>query len=328
MTEQTESKGLVLGKFMPPHNGHAYLIDFARHYVDSLTVYVDSLENQPIPGALRANWLRELFPSTRIVHPEDQNPQYPNEHPDFWQVWRSSLLKATGGPIDYLFASEDYGVKLAEVIGATFVPVDVARGNVQISATEIRQDPLTHWEFIPRAVRPYFLKRVCIFGPESTGKSTLAANLAKHYGTIAVPEYARTHLELRDGEISEHDFLPIARGQIANEESLAYQADKLLFCDTDLIATTIWSDWLYGKCDAWIEEQAEMRKYDLYLLTDVDVPWVEDVVRYLPEERKSFFDRCTQELSKRNRPFHIVRGSWEERFQSAVEAVDRLVLGR
>ncbi|MEM7475434.1 MAG: AAA family ATPase [Planctomycetota bacterium] len=325
MTEKKRTRGLVLGKFMPPHNGHAYLIDFARHYVDSLTVYVDSLATQPIPGAVRASWLRQMFPDTTVVHPDIENPQYPNEHPDFWQIWRNSLLSATEGPVDYIFASEEYGLKLAEVIGATFVPVDISRESVQISATKIREDAFANWSYLPQIVRPYFLKRICIFGPESTGKSTLTANLARHYKTIAVPEYARTHLELRNGEISVEDMLPIARGQMANEDALAFQAERLLFCDTDLIATTIWSDWLFGECDAWIESQADERKYDLYLLTDVDVPWIEDKVRYLPEERKSFFERCEKELTKRQRPFHVVSGSWEERFQSATRAVDQLL---
>lgn len=328
MTVKTGSTGLVIGKFMPPHNGHVYLIDFARHYVDTLTVYVDSLAVQPISGAQRAEWLRHMFPAVRVKHPDHENPQYPDEHPDFWQIWKSCLLEATGGPVDYLFASEDYGVKLAEVLGATFVPVDISRSAVPISGTQIREDPLTHWEHIPRAVRPYFAKRVCIFGPESTGKSTLALDLATHFKTVAVQEYARTHLELQGGEISAIDIPAIARGQMAAEDALAPNANRLLFCDTDLLATTIWSDWLFGSCEDWIVKEAERRRYDLYLVTDVDVPWVADQVRYLPEERGSFFRRCVEELEKRNRPFHIVRGTWEERLQSAITAVESTCIGR
>lgn len=326
MTDLKPTTGLVLGKFMPPHNGHVYLIDFARHYAEKVTIYVDSLASQPISGSLRAAWLRQMFPDVRVQHPDSENPQYPHEHPNFWQIWKESLLRAADGSVDYLFASEDYGAKLAEVLGATFVPVDIKRSTVPISGTEIREDPLAHWQHLPRIVRPHFAKRVCVFGPESTGKSTLTTNLANHFNTIAVPEYARTHIEMRNGEIDAGDIPLIARGQIASEDALAFGANRILFCDTDLLTTTIWSDWLFNSCEQWIREEAERRTYDLYLVTDVDVPWVEDQVRYLPEERRSFFDLCIGQLTQRNRPFHIVRGSWDERLRSAIDAVQARVL--
>jgi len=109
----SNTKGLVIGKFMPPHKGHVYLTEFANNYVDDLTIFVDFLTSQPIPGMLRKQWMSEMFPSATVKHSFKDLPQYPEEHPDFWEIWRDSLLEATGGPVDYLFASEDYGVKLA-----------------------------------------------------------------------------------------------------------------------------------------------------------------------------------------------------------------------
>jgi len=317
----SNTTGLVLGKFMPPHQGHVSLVEFASHYVDDLTVFVDFLPSQPIPGMLRKQWMAELFPNANVKHSLKEHPQYPEDHPDFWEIWRDSLLEATGGPVDYLFASEDYGVKLAEVIGATFVPVDIARSAIPTSGTEIREDPLANWEYLPRVVRPYFAKRVCVFGPESTGKSTLTENLARYFNTVAVPEYARTHIELRGGELDVTDIPLIARGQMAVEDALAFNANRLLFCDTDLLTTYIWSSWLFESCESWIVDEIDNRSYDLYLLTDVDVPWVPDQVRYLPEERKSFFQRCRDELEKRGRPYHVVSGSWEHRLETAIQAV-------
>lgn len=325
MTDASPTRGLVLGKFLPPHNGHVYLIDFARSYVDSLTVAVDSLSNQPIPGELRVRWLRRMFPDVRVVLLPGENPQYPHEHQDFWSIWRNVLTAAIDGPLDFLFASEDYGVRLSQEMNATFVPVDICRNEIPISGTQIREQPLTHWEQIPREVRPYFVKRVCLFGPESTGKSTLARKLATHFHTVAVPEYARTHIEHHNGRLELSDIPLIARGQMAVEDALMYNANRVVFCDTDLITTTIWSDWMFRSCPAWIHHEAEKRNYDLYLLNDVDIPWIEDQVRYLPEERVSFFERCRQELETRNRPYHVVSGSWSERFDSAVAAVSSLL---
>lgn len=321
----SRTRGMVLGKFMPPHTGHRYLFDFARHYVDDLTIVVETERDQPIPGHLRFQWVRDMCPNVRVVHLTDENPQDPSEHPEFWQIWHDSLRRILPFDPDYVFASEEYGWKLAEVLNAQFVPVDIDRSVMPVSGTAVRENPLENWEYIPRVARPYFVRRVCVFGPESTGKSTLAQNLAEHYGTCHVPEYARTHLELRGGELREADMEHIARGQMASEDAIAFTANRLLICDTDLLTTTIWSDWLYGRCPDWISAEANRRRYDLYLVTDVDVPWVEDCVRYLPEERQSFLDRCISELKRDGRPFVRLSGSWQQRFDAAVAAVDDML---
>lgn len=316
---------MVLGKFMPPHLGHVYLFDFARHYVEQLAIVVETERNQPIPGELRYQWVCEMFPQVQVVHLTDENPQDPSEHPNFWQIWRDSLTRVLPFSPDYLFASEDYGWKLAEVLGVQFVPVDIERNIVPISGTAVRDDPLKHWQYLPRVARPYFAKRVCVFGPESTGKSTLSRLLADHYQTSYVPEYARTHIESRGGKIEAADIPLIARGQLASEDSIAFNANRVLFCDTDLLTTKIWSHWLFQSCPSWIEVEAQKRHYDLYLVTDVDVPWVADIARYLPEERKSFFDRCLQELAAQNRDYVVLSGDWEERLATALTAVDSLL---
>lgn len=323
----TPSRGMVLGKFYPPHLGHLYLVDFARHYVDELAVVVETARHQSIPGELRFQWMRELcaHENITVLHLTDENPQDPSEHPDFWQIWNNSLRTLLPWQLNFVFASEDYGWKLAETLGAQFVPVDIARSVMPVSGTEVRTRPLANWKFIPRPVRPYFALRVCIFGPESTGKSTLTQRLADHFQTEYVPEYARTHLEPRNGEIQPSDIDMIARGQMASEDALVRNSNQIMFCDTDLLATTIWSEWLYGSCPDWIKEEANHRTYDLYLVTDVDVPWVSDCVRYLPEERKSFLNKCLSTLQQNNRPYRLLSGSWETRFQTAVDAVQELL---
>lgn len=317
--------GMVLGKFMPPHLGHVYLVDFARHYCDALTVVVEHVKDEPIPSALRFAWMRELFPTVQVVHLQEENPQQPSEHPDFWNIWKRSLQRILPYQPDLLFASESYGPKLASVIGADFVPVDPARSIMPISGTKVRERPLTHWQYLPECVRPYFLKRVCVFGPESTGKSTLAAQLARHLETQLVPEYARTLIELQNGDIRAGNMPTIARGQLASEDALARKANRVLVCDTDALTTSIWSDVLFGSCPDEITALAAQRSYDLTLLLDVDVPWVADVVRYLPDERRAFFERCQRTLEAHARPYVIVRGSWEERWQIARTAVEQLL---
>lgn len=317
--------GMVLGKFLPPHKGHLYLAEFAQNFVDTLYVVVGTLASEPIVGALRYQWMKQMLPQCEVLHLTDENPQEPSEHPDFWQIWQNSLEAILPQKPDFVFASEPYGYKLAEVLGAQFVPVDLTRSNIGVSGTAIRENPLENWQYIPWPVRDHYLKRVCIFGPESCGKSTLAKDLASHFDTCYVPEYARAYLEQKDGELVQQDIPVIARGQAASEDALARHAKAVIFCDTDPLTSQIWSEFLYQQVDESIAQLANTRQYDLYLLCDVDVPWVEDKVRYLPNDRQNFHQLCEQKLIAGNRPFVKICGDWQQRLQLAIGAVQQLL---
>jgi NadR type nicotinamide-nucleotide adenylyltransferase len=226
---------------------------------------------------------------------------------------------------DYLFTSQDNGRQMADSLGCRHIAVDPQKLVIPANSRQIETNPLQYWQYLPSCVRPHYLRKVCIFGPESTGKTTLTVNLAKHFQTIAVPEYARPYLEAQDNNLSQEDLPFIVRGHIASEEALAHEASKVIFSDTDIITTVIWSNWLYGNCDPWIEKKADERQYDLYLITDVDVPWVEDPLRYLPEDRQNFLDYCIKELEKRDRPYVRISGSWKQRLDTAIKAVENLL---
>ena len=321
---------MILGKFMPPHDGHQYLIEFGRQYCDRLVVLVCSLPDDPISGRLRHRWVREMFPWVDVIHIAEVLPQEPSEHPDFWPIWKRVVEEAVQERIDYVFASEAYGTPLAEVLGAKFVPVDPGRELVGVSGTAVRADPLGHWGLLPRPVRTHYLKRVCIIGPESTGKSTLARDLAAAFNTLYVHEYARNLLSPKAGVCEADDIERIVRGQTAAEDALASQANRVLFCDTDVLTTMIWSEVLFGSCPRWVGDLADRRAYDLYLLTDIDAPWVDDGERYLGKtgQRSDFFNRCRRALDERQRPYRIIRGDWNARFAAAVEAVQELLRTR
>lgn len=318
-------RGLIIGKFMPPHKGHKYLVDFASYHVDELVVLVCSIKSEPIPGRLRHEWMKKEFPQVEVRYVDDENPQEPHEHERFWEIWHDTICKALPEGADYVFASESYGAKLAKVLGMKFVPVDLSRSLVKTSGSEIRKNPLKSWDYILPSAKPYFLKKVCVFGPESTGKSTLTKMLAEHYNTVYANEYARGYLDLKGGKCSYKDIKFIAQGQIASEEALAKQANRVLFTDTDVLTTTIWSDILFGKCPAWVRKEAKKRSYDIYLLLDTNVPFVPDTQRYLPDERQLSLERCVEELEKHGKNYVLISGSWEERFKKAIEQVDRLL---
>lgn len=307
--------GLVLGKFLPPHAGHVYLIEHALRCVDRLTVVVGTLAREPIPGALRFAWMTELFPRATVVHLTDENPQEPSEHPAFWAIWKASIQRVVPEPIDVVFASEPYGARLAEDHGARFIPVDPGRNVVPISGTAIRDDPFAHWQHLPAPVRAHYAKRVCIVGAESTGKSTLAAQLAAHYRTHCVPEYARTYLEALGRPPIASDMPVIAAGQSASEDVLARSCNRILICDTDTRVTRLWSEALFGTCDPAIRD----RRYDLTIATGPELPFEPDPVRYLPEQRLAFHARCVEFADL------VVTGDRESRLRAACAAIDQLI---
>ena len=318
--------GLVLGKFMPPHRGHQQLIRFARRWVDRLYVVVESVKGEVIPCSQRYHWMQQLFPDCVVLLLTTHQPQEPSEHPAFWQIWKQTLRGFLPESIDFVFASEPYGTPLADILDARFIPVDIARQSVHISATRIRSQPHVYWDRIPSVVQHYFRKKISVFGPESTGKTTLTKKLAAHFSGSLVPEYARGYLEAQNGSIGYEDMYNIARGQSILEELTEQDAKPFLFCDTDPLATKIWSQFLYDRCDPKIIEIAQKHCYHCTLLLDVDVPWVADEVRYLPTKGKAFFAACRAELSTAKRQFIIIRGSWDERWQQAKKAVEELPL--
>ncbi len=167
------------------------------------------------------------------------------------------------------------------------------------------------------------IKRIAITGPESTGKSELAKSLAQYYNTVWVPEVARRYLDNLGREYNYDDILMIAKKQIDEENKLAKTANGFLFCDTDLIVTKIWCEYKYGRCHPWILEQIEKHKYDLYLLTNIDLPWQPDPLREHPDKRKEIFELYLKELKQRKFPFEIISGLGSDRVENAVQLINR-----
>lgn len=243
ITAEKVANGLVFGKFMPPTNGHMYLLDFARASCENLTIMVLSLENEPIPGALRYRWIKELYPDCNVIHHTADMPQEPESPHDipFYHAWRDTIFKhAPGITFDALFASETYGYQVAWALGCRFIPVDTARGRVEISGTALRNDPWQHWQHLPHVVRPYFLKCIAVLGGVAETRAQLVQTLATAYRTAAVSDYAQSFdadlkRNIYGGETgySTEDAPTALRGYLASQTALARQANRVLFCDAD-----------------------------------------------------------------------------------------------
>ena len=167
--------------------------------------------------------------------------------------------------------------------------------------------------------------KIAITGPESTGKSTLADKLARHFEVDFIPEYSRTYLENFEGHYTENDVVEIAKGQynlILEEEK---KNPEILLADTETIVCKIWVEYVFKHSNETIDEILKKQDFDLYLLCDIDLPWVYDPLRENPniEERKELFDIYKNTLTKMNVPFEIVSGDDEERVNDAINIINK-----
>jgi HTH-type transcriptional repressor of NAD biosynthesis genes len=321
------NKGLVIGKFMPPHLGHLRLIDFAAQHSDQLLVAVCSRPKEPISGSLRFRWMKGIlgsYKNIKAVQIEADLPQDKEPSRAASKIWSRYLLKRFGR-INTIFSSEAYGDYLAEYMQADHQLYDIKRKKEKISATQIRKDPLKYWNYIPQIVRPYFVKKICLYGPESTGKSRLARELADYYQTLWVPEFARDYIFKKGNHFDFEDMKKVGIGHFRSVNDSLKKANKLLFIDTDLITTLIYSRHYFGQCPAIIQKLADEMRYDLYLFCDIDLPWQADPQRDLAGRREEFKQIFKSELEKRKIPFILISGQGRERFKAAVKAVNNFL---
>ncbi len=169
------------------------------------------------------------------------------------------------------------------------------------------------------------IKKVVVIGPECTGKSELTKFLAVHFKTAHVEEYARAYLNKLIRGYEKSDLTKIAHGQARMEDEWVYDANRVLVCDTNAIVIKVWSEFKYGDCDPDILRIIQERKYDLYLLTYIDVPWENDPQREHPDKREHFWQIFKNEIEKSGVPYTQIRGPREERRAKAVEAVESLL---
>lgn len=180
------------------------------------------------------------------------------------------------------------------------------------------------------------IKKVVIIGPESTGKSTLCRELAKHYKTLWVPEYAREFLLKKENHYDYDDLLTIAKNQLLQEDQYAEKlkaqqkkhstslSSSMLFIDTDMYVMKVWCEFVFGECHPWILEKIAERKYDFYLLCNADLPWVKDELREYPdlEIRQRLFSIYKDIMVNQSTPWVLISGNNEQRLESAIREID------
>jgi len=315
------TNGIVIGRFLPLHAGHIATIRTARALVDHLTIILCWQAGDDVPGAKRLQWLLEMFPGVRIVGLGCTSPAEAAGSPRLLKALRDEIQDLHRAAIDVLIASDRRQGALAEALGTRFMLLDPGHEAVPITSAEVRADPLGHWRFVPPAVRPTYARTICLHGPESTGKTTLAPLLALHFDTAYVPEYGRTYCEQYGLKLEMDDLVTIGRTHAALTQALLRQCNQRLILDTDPLMSAVWADMLFQARHPWFD--AFQDTADLYLLLDIDMPWIDDGTRFFGEEnrRRLFFDLSRAELERRGLAYRIIGGSPEERFEQAIAAI-------
>jgi NadR type nicotinamide-nucleotide adenylyltransferase len=301
---------IVIGRFDPLHRGHQMLIDTARGLADATTIVVNTAVGR-VPGATRVAWCRELADAVALDAPPA--PGGPHDLA-FWQHWAAAIrpLVATA---DVLVSSDRQAWRLADVLGVAFVLVDPDRLALPIAATEIRRDPRAAWDLLAPPARAHYATRVTLLGPEASGKSTLARALADALRTVWVPEQARVVAERRRGVLRVADLERCADVQLALEDALARQANRVVVNDTDARSLELWAERLFGSTPAGLAARAAACRPDLYVLAEPLPLGTADPAR------ARFARRCREVVTASGVPWVVAGGSIEQRVSAVLAAL-------
>lgn len=322
----------VLGKFLPFHLGHKYLIDTAIRNSEKVTVLVGTMDSEPIPGKVRYKWVKKTYKENKNVSVKWCNkklPQYPEEDINFWNIW-VKIARKYCTDVDVIFTSEKYGDTYAEKLGIDHFLVDINRDKFPICGTNIRNNPFKYWDFISDAAKKFFTKKIVIMGPESTGKSILTDKLATHYKTNFVEEYGRTVYEENGNKVSIDDFVKISKGRQKIENKRIKKSNKILFCDTEDITTYYLMKEFYPKKykknEKFLKKKIKKSKYDLYILLKPDCDGVQDGTRSFLDKRKKHFNIIKSFMMKKGCFFIEIGGKWDNRFNKSVNFINKNII--
>lgn len=315
------TNGLVLGKFAPLHKGHQSLIDSALAENDRVIVILyNSPEATTIPLPIRAGWIKTLYPMVRVIEAWD-GPSEIGDTPKIKKMHEDYLIHVLEGEkIAAFYSSEFYGEHVSQALGAKDRRVDPERRNHPISATAIRRDPYSNRSFMDPVVYRDLIVKAVFLGAPSTGKTTLARELAAKHHTLWMPEYGREYWEKHqvDRRLSLDQLAEIAEGHREREDTLILDSNRFLFVDTDATTTYMFSMYYHGKADSRLEQLAAetLERYDLFFLCDTDIPFDNTWDRSGEVNRQVFQQQIQADLLRRRIPFLTLSGTLNKRMES------------
>ncbi|MCI8649795.1 MAG: AAA family ATPase [Anaerotruncus sp.] len=319
--------GLTLGKFAPLHKGHQYMIETALREMDEVIVVIYDTPVTPIPLSVRANWIRKLYPTVRVIEAWDGPDGYSDERAHEVREEQYILGVLNGQKVDAFYSSEFYGAHMAKALGAVDRRVDEARQTVPVSGTMVRQDPYRCRAYLDDVVYPDLITKVVFVGAMSTGKSTITQALAKRYHTTYASEYGRDYWTEHqvDRRIGFEAFDEIALGHLQREDAAILQANRYCFIDTNAITTYMFALDYHGKAPQLLTQIAleNAKRYDLFFLCEDDIPYDDTWDRSGDQKRQVFHKQIIADLKQRRIPYIPLRGSLKQRMQRVDEVLER-----
>ena len=319
----------VFGKYYPFHVGHAALINFALQKSERVYVIVcASNKERQYSLSQRVKWIAEHYqtnPHLEIIPFYYQEEELANSSiPDkeISKAWSDKFAGLLPNEVEAVVTSELYGEYVAAFIGIKHLMFDNSRLHNPISATDIRQKPLTHWHFLPESVKPALVKKIVVNGTESTGKTTLCQKLAAQYSTVWVPEAGREVVAHTENCTPAH--LPlILKKHARNIEQQSKRANKLLIIDTDCYITASYSQFLFGEELLIPEEIRKSNSADVMLYCNTEASYIQDGTRLSLNDRNKLDSHHQLMLAEEKANYHQLTGqNWEDRFHQACKVID------
>jgi HTH-type transcriptional regulator, transcriptional repressor of NAD biosynthesis genes len=313
-----EKRGLTLGKFAPFHAGHQLVLETALSETDAVTLVIyDSPEVTPVPLPVRANWIRQLYPTVQVIEAWDGPPEV-GDTPEIKKRQEDYLIQTLGiSGITHFYCSEFYGDHVSQAFGAVNRLVDCDRQTVPVSGTAIRANPYAYRDYLPSVVYRDLVSNIVFLGAPSTGKTTLVERIAQEYNTVWMPEYGREYWAEHQSErrLTLEQLVEIAEGHLEREERLLLQSNRYLFTDTNAITTYMFSLYYHGEAAPRLSELAFLAasRYDLVFVCDTDIPYDDTWDRSGEANRRVFQKQILADLHIRKIPYILVRGDLETR---------------
>lgn len=327
-------KGIIVLTALPPTKGHAYLIEFARRFLAErdpsayLHVIVCSKPNDPISGHDRVTAIADAFCNQSRVwmhHRDANDPDLPEEHPDFWDVWKNIVVSKINriDPDDILFASEIYGIEFAKQLGCQFIPCDPNRDIFDIKASDIRERPMDQFHNILPEYASKLRRRVTFFGAESTGKTSLSRYTGMRFESVWCHEWARPYLETVGEVLDDDKMLNIVRGQIAMQMAAEDRwLSPFVIRDTDLLSTLGYYRISGREIPKELHYLVLQQRSDLYIVMNSKIPFTPDRLRYGGNKRESTDQFWIDLLEEFGFEYRIIREV--ERYAQQIEVSDIL----
>ncbi|MEH1940865.1 MAG: AAA family ATPase [Nostoc sp.] len=310
--------GLTLGKYAPLHKGHQLVIETALAEMDEVLVMIyDCPEVTAIPLTVRANWLRKIYPKIQVIEARD-GPTEVGDTPEIKKKHEDYILKQLESKkITHFYCSEFYGEHVSQALGAVNRLVDCDRKTFPISGTQVRRDAYAFREYLHPDVYRDLITNVVFLGAPSTGKTTIASQLAKEYNTVWMPEYGREYWEKHqiNRRLSLSQLVEIAKGHLEREEALLLQANQYLFTDTNALTTYQFSLYYHKTVAPELIELAHqaISRYDLVFICDTDIPYDDTWDRSGEVNRSIFQKQIENDLIIRKIPFFRLSGKLNTR---------------